>query len=171
MSMRIVLAGALLFVLATSIASGDPYAEGPKESGWKPDNGLHVYCWGNDFDGDAIRNGVDYAFNNLEDETSMTKNKIPDCQSTTDVIWHTSNDNSIDGSYICQNFAGASRCEQAVARINPANMGSQDDRKQTACHETGHSVGLTHAADDCLSGNSSEQHYSSHHEGHINNDR
>jgi hypothetical protein len=165
-----------LVALASSVifgatgAHGDPYADGYPDSGFKPDSDTHVYCFSPEFDAQALQDAADYAFANLVNETTMHKNKVSPCYSTVDAVWHVQNLTGLDGQYVCVDFESANRCQRASLTIDPGAMGGPDDRRQTSCHETGHSVGLTHAG-DCMGTDSNEQRYHGHHEDHVNHDR
>lgn len=174
--MRIRLWASALFALTgialgTGVASADVYADGYPDSGFRPDNSEHTYCWGSNYDGTTARDAANYAMNNLDNQTTMYDNFISGgCSSITDARWIKTTDN-VDGYYQCLSFNSAGECESAHVAINPNNMGGWADWKQTACHEVGHSVGLTHGNYDCLSSDSSKQQYSDHHRDHVNNDR
>jgi hypothetical protein len=158
-------------VVASGAALADEYAVGPPDSGRRPDNSEHTYCWGSGFTTTNAHDASRYAMGNLDSQTTMFDNFINGgCSSITDARWIKTTDN-VDGYYQCLDFNSAGECETAHVALNFGNMGSWADWKQTACHETGHSVGLTHGNFDCMSTDSSKQHYSDHHRGHVNNDR
>ncbi|WP_326819317.1 hypothetical protein OHA77_19045 [Streptosporangium sp. NBC_01639] len=65
------------------------------------------------------------------------------------------------------------KCDQYEIRFDLADMSgfSENERKHTACHEVGHSVGLGHSSESgsCLkSGRATVRSYSSHDVAHIN---
>lgn len=145
----------------------DGWADGPPASGFRPDTSDHTYCWGNGFEAPKARDASVYAATNLDNQTAMTTSKIG-CTSLTDAVWLKTGDPGVDGSYTCVEFNSAGECERALTRLNPSNMSSDSDWKQSACHELGHSVGLTHKNGSCLGTDPSVIKYSSHHVDHVN---
>lgn len=106
----------------------------------------------------------------------------------TDVVWFSGNlPGGVRGRTYCDDIDNPPQCDQAYATLDEAeiNVGSNDeiDTTFTACHELGHTVGLTHGSgggngttDDCMANAYSDtpstdiryQRYSTHHRGHIN---
>jgi hypothetical protein len=175
--MRIKLSiGALVALMSFSLSAGaaiaDEYAVGGTDSGYKPDNGDHTYCWNTTFaESQNAKDASNYALNNLDNQTTMYETFISSgCTTITDARWIKTT-NSGDGYYQCLGFNSAGECETAHVAINFSNQSSWTDWKNTACHETGHSVGLTHGNYDCMGTDVSPVQYSDHHVDHVNNDR
>ena len=174
---RTSLAGAILAIsvlaLGPGAASADPYGVGGPDAGFRPDNGEHTYCFGGDYTGDNARDGAHTAFTTLQNQTTMISNFLLNCSGTTDARFAIFTNPGLDGRWTCTAIASTNptRCEHAVLEFNRQNVGSQADWRQSACHETGHSVGLHHGNDDCLGGDGSGANYSGHHVAHVNNDR
>jgi hypothetical protein len=168
--------GALVALMSSSILVGaaiaDDYAVGPPNSGYKPDNGDHTYCWNSTFaDSQNAKDASQYAMNNLDGQTTMFDTFISSgCTSVTDARFIKTTEPG-DGYHQCLGFNSAGECETAHVAINFGNMTSWADWKQTACHEVGHSVGLTHGNYDCMDTDETKQQYSDHHVYHVNNDR
>jgi hypothetical protein len=154
-------------ISAAYAAPVDGWADGYPDSGFEPDTSNHSYCWADSFTWQQAREASDAAMRNLDRQTAMTQSKV-DCSSLTDAVWQRTTDSGVDGSYTCQAFNSAGECERAAVRINFNNMNSNNDWKQTSCHELGHSVGLTHVSTDCMGTSSNNLVYSTHHVNHIN---
>jgi hypothetical protein len=184
----------LLALLGTAVltalpATADPWGTNTSNTGAHPDGGSHTWCWGSGFD-TALRDNVNSSMNNaLGGPTDANVAFQSSCNlsgtSETDVVWFDGNlPAGIRGQTFCEDFDGGN-CDQNYITLDPAeiNIGSNDeaDTTKTACHELGHSVGLTHGsgggdgtANDCMySGerpnlNLQYERYSAHHRGHIN---
>ena len=81
----------------------------------------------------------------------------------------------VRGAYQCTSTSGVSGpgCQTARLKLNPDLLNDDLNRKKTACHEVGHSGGLSHESDpnDCMvPGPVSSGHtdYNTHHIGHLN---
>lgn len=183
---------ALLGILSMSLAIGgllaqpgfataDDFAVGPPNSGYKGDSSIHTFCFGAGFDA-ALQNNANWAMGtSLDRDTDITDQFDTTCaQGATDVEWLDANlPAGVRGAYACQNMVNANTCNHAHVTLDPAeiNIGSLDeeDTSKTACHEAGHSVGLTHGAGltDCMRNgeipNALEQYrtYNGHHIFHI----
>jgi hypothetical protein len=148
-------------------APQDGWADGPPDSGYRPDTSNHTYCWGADFTWQQARDASISAGNNLESQTAMTAQKV-DCSGATDAVWNRTFNSGIDGFYRCDAFNSAGECETATVALNFGNMSSGNDWKQSACHELGHSVGLTHKVKSCLDTDPNILQYAPHHVDHVN---
>ncbi|MCZ7534624.1 MAG: hypothetical protein M5T61_00920 [Acidimicrobiia bacterium] len=112
---------------------------------------------------------------NLDNQTTMYDTYMGNCSQNTDAIWVRETNPAYYGSYTCEDFNQNGTCEKGIVRLNFDTLsrddgGSIDLWKSVACQELGHSVGLTHASNDCM-GNLSLLEYSPHHVNHVNNDR
>ena len=162
-----------------------------------PDNFGHTYC----FDGGgwttAWRNIVHSRMAALDAETSYWDIfPIPnDCALITDLYFQLDTAMTPRGDYRCQLWnkgvdgvpnSGDDRCESAIIRLNPNLLTDDHQRRKTACHEIGHSVGLAHRLwptpdplldrpnywDDCMEtgpvlAGIQWEHYNDHHEDHV----
>jgi hypothetical protein len=174
------LAGFML-VLLPGVSEADQFFGLPcnaaAETPCVPDNFEHTYCWGNSFDGQSVRDAAHYGMSNLDQQTQYDRNFLggsANCSSTTDVVWREFNDPTLRGRYDCTATNGSSECEHSIIFMNPANLANQLNKDKTACHEIGHSGGLSHSdnVNDCMiSGHVSQNHrdYNDHHRTHLNN--
>ena len=151
-------------------ASADPWLNTPG-----PDNREVTYCWGNAFaDRPGLKEAAHYAMQNLQGQTSFTRNFMADCTSNTDIVFRVTNDPGLRGAYQCVRVTDAGRCQQANIWMNPDNLANDLNRNKTACHEVGHYGRLVHhdpPYGDCMvSGHitSGHQHYNDHHVWHLN---
>lgn len=130
---------------------GDSESNPIDGTGPHPDGGDHNYCF-QPMDDSAIDNIIssENALNDTTDamvwfETSCDYN----IGAETDVVWDTV-DLSGDkrGTSYCNDWDSNEHCDQIYVELDVAklNEGTNDemDTTKTACHELGHSVGLTH---------------------------
>lgn len=82
--MALILAGVSLVPLAL----GDPFGNGEGSAGWKPDNDEHTYCFADDYTGENPRDAANRKMENLDNQTRMFDNKVPDCTESTDAKFH-----------------------------------------------------------------------------------
>lgn len=167
-----------LVLLSGTMSTADPFGIGGSTGGWRPDNFTHTFCHGPNLDV-ALFDNVDGRMSNLDVQTSFTDSLVA-CDSATDVVFLDANlSGTLRGQYVCQQLIG-SVCEDSEVTLDPAqlNIGDNDehDTSKTACHEIGHSVGLTHGGTtDCMRNgeapsppSSVNTTYDSHHVAHIN---
>lgn len=156
-------------------ANADDYGVGYPNSGFRSDSEVHIWCYRADFgEGLVARGAVTYAMNNLDVQTTMSDSYTSNCatDSGTDARWTRETDLLVEGSYTCMIFTTANyRCNMADLALNWAYMDTVANWRQTACHEVGHSVGLTHSTTNCMGTDSDDQHYSLHQTFHINYDQ
>lgn len=168
--------------MGLSQALADDYGVGfyPSSSGLKPDNSVHTFCFQPSFTGDNPRDGAIYSMDNLQGPTTMTKDRVPDCDEQTDAKFNTTDLGfGVKGRWTCVYPGNYPYCRASRLDFDRSNINSLDDWKGSACHELGHSVGLAHGeglpTDDCMSSydhnDFSERIYNSHHVKHINDDR
>ena len=171
---------AVFVALSAQSAEADAFGTGPPNGGYHADNTTHTFCHGSGLDVELIGN-VDGRMANLDAQT-IYSDSLTGCTSATDVIFLDGNlPTNTRGTYVCTDLSttGSLVCEQSRITLDPAeiNIGNNDehDTSKTACHEIGHSVGLTHGGTtDCmLNGespappNSAHLLYNGHHVSHI----
>lgn len=115
----------------------------------------------------------------LDQTTDMTS-QAQSCLNYTDVWWYKADlPAGVRGQRVCVVVGDIpSVCDRSNVSIDFAevDIGSNDweDRRKTACHELGHSVGLNHDTASCMisgeipSVGEQWRRYSSHDVGHIN---
>ncbi|MEX0983791.1 MAG: hypothetical protein WD096_01945 [Actinomycetota bacterium] len=144
-------------------ASADPFGgcSVATGEGCRADSNIHSYCYGAGFDA-SLEDEAEFAMNiSLDRDTLMSDLFSATCDpASTDVKWLDANLGGSRGEYICLEpftpYEPDGICFVARIRLDPdqINIGSNDaeDRKKTACHEVGHSVGLQHGDDktDCM---------------------
>lgn len=159
-------------------ANADSFALCSGATGCLPDNKDHTYCWSADFQQHAVmRDAGNYAMSNMVSQTTYSKTFVSECTELTDVVWirDPTLGAGVRGAYECQAFNSADECEWSHVWLNPSELDDDLNRNKTACHELGHSLGLTHhdpPFGDCMvSGavTSGHQQYNDHHVTHIDN--
>ncbi len=144
-------------------ASSDPFGgcSTATGEGCRADSTAHSYCYGAGFNA-SLEDEADFAMQtSLDRDTVMSDLYVAPCDSsTTDVIWKDGYIDGARGRYECLSpFVGYEPdgiCFVSRVTLDPdvINQGSNDaeDRKKTACHEVGHSVGLQHGdtETDCM---------------------
>lgn len=158
----------LTFNVMAVPAQADAYGTGTADTGCRPDSYSHNYCLNSAMSGDflsATRSAMGY----LDSRTSMSAPENA-CDTNTDVLMSSSTSISARGEYLCLRFESGNTCNSARVRMTPNQLSSLAQARKTACHEIGHSVGLTHGnITDCLiSGSTTLSTYNQHHTDHIN---
>jgi len=153
-------------------ARADVYVGGPPNSGGKPDNFEHTFCWGFTFGDADLRDAATFAMGNLDTQTLYFDTGVA-CSSATDVIWESEPALGARGDWTCLATNAVGECERSRVRLNPTQLANNNNRRKTACHEGGHSVGLTHVdnGDDCMRNgavNGGFETYNAHHVSHMN---
>lgn len=156
----------------------DPFGIGGSTSGWRADDYNHTFCHGAGLDA-ALFDNVDGRMANLDVQTTFSDSLIG-CSGVTDVTFLDGNlATGYRGLYVCNDLR-VSTCWASTVTLDPAeiNLGANDehDTSKTACHEIGHSVGLTHGGTtDCMRSGEAPSppatanvQYDAHHVGHIN---
>jgi hypothetical protein len=163
------LAGVLV---APQKASATPFPET-----WLADGNFHTYCYTSTFTSDQAVG--QYGMDTLDSTTDFTSSFDSSCDDGTDVWWWELNlAAGIRGEAQCMVWYSATQCHSADVRLDYAELdvGSNDwyDRRKTAVHEIGHTVGLGHH-NDCamISGEIPStalqwRRYSAHDVEHIN---
>jgi hypothetical protein len=182
-STSLVVAGVLAAVVATPTPARADQFPGP---GLRlADNSTHTYCFTPGFTN--FRDVGTYAMNVLDTTTDMVSQfpTTPEfCEAAqTDVWWFASNlEPGVRGRISCTGFYTNGRCWSFNVQLDFAELDVGDldweDRRKTAVHEIGHTVGLSHNTADgansaMISGevpNAGIQfrRYSQHHINHIN---
>lgn len=178
---RSLLVGVILALLTASPVLGDPFGTNTTDTGPFADSGFHDYCWGYGFDA-VLHDNAASAMSSLDVQTDMVDSFRTTCSSVTDIFWF---DGDLPGA-----ARGGTRCVTWTTygvicnsfdiMLDPAaiNVGSEDelDTTKTACHEVGHTTGLSHASTgtDCMisgempSTDGQWRSYNAHHVDHIN---
>lgn len=169
-------------------AGADPYDScygSNSDGGCRPDDFNHTFCQRpimNDYL--KFKDASAYAMRNLDSQTRYTRYYKGDCDHTVDVKFGIDTSVSgVRGYYECNEYltdgVGGTLCGGASVYYNPPEINNNDrpelNREKTACHEVGHSGGLTHHASpysDCLVNGevaSGHRDYNEHHVEHLNN--
>lgn len=174
---------ALAILWISPAASADDWGVLDADTGPTPDHGQHTYCYDASVSQD-LRDNILTAEANLESQTQADVQFQSSCVTTgttgqTDVRWRQIDlPSGVSGSVGCDRYWSDDTCDRARASLDLAeiSLGSfdEEDETQSACHELGHTVGLTHATNDCMKGISSPDpgdpsnfEYSPHHVSHI----
>lgn len=173
------------------VAAGPGYADDwgyqDGDTGAHPDENPHTYCYSSTVGGDLQENIVAAENNALRDETQATVTYVSACNwdgyQETDGVWRNVDlAGTTTGSTPCQSWENGvvqSQCDQYYINLDgpEIRLGDNDeiDETQTACHELGHAVGLTHGGDDCTISTGQTpptelkyRRFGSHHKDHIN---
>jgi hypothetical protein len=161
-----------VFATAAALVSFSPASQ-PAEAGWVGASGA-AGCNGVNMASSAsisfyylnlssvMTSAQDYVRSNAIDPTDLASSSAGSLTSTTDIIvrdldyatycgydWFTSSSGGVTGLSTCDALTG-SKCKQHSIRYstNYVNIASTTQRRGLACHETGHSIGLSHASSD-----------------------
>jgi len=149
-------------------------------AGCVPDGGDHTWCDSVFFTfEDALMAAREYALDNMVAQTNYGRNHVGsyegECPSSTDTYWIVDDSlGSTRGYYQCKSFNDDGNCAHAWIRLNPDALTNTLNRRKTACHELGHSLGLEHHPSpygDCMMSGavtSGHQQYNSYHVARIN---
>lgn len=163
----------LLFVLPSN---ADSFGTCGPASPCIPDSYEHTFCYGSSLDGQSnMKDAIQYAMGNMDDQTYYYKNFVSSCGSTTDVKWTDGNLGvHVYGNWTCDlGLNGDGYCEGGTATVNITRLDGELNKQKTSCHELGHSLGAMHDdnAADCMKNGPVEvghKTYSNHHIDHIN---
>ena len=186
---RTVALSLLLVVLGAWVAAdADEWGSQDENTGAHPDPDPHTYCFSSSVPASSdLRENIGYAEWNAMDPTGVNVNGPESCDlssgTETDVVWRQVNlANNTLAETPCEDYDG-SYCDQYYINMDlpEINEGNNDERDQTitACHELGHSGGLSHGStqNDCMENVSTinppadikYRRYSSHHiNDHLN---
>lgn len=172
-----------MLLLGNGVAIADEWGDQDSDTGAHPDGATHNYCYFASVNSD-LREAIAEAMWSALDPTHATVDFFSSCKLSgsgeTDVVWREANLDGAAGQEICEDYDNGDHCDQYYLTLDHTaiNAGSNDeiDEAQTACHELGHSVGLTHggSSSDCMINDGSPpsdvqyRRYGSHHRGHIN---
>ncbi len=119
-------------------------ADAPQSSG-PPDKGKHTWCYVGGFTMSAT---ADAAMTWLRTQTVVQTAYHSTCTATTDVRW---SQGSVPGSYanaVCKVRNSKGYCGRYRITLNKAVIDASaypaSQRRKTACHELGHTVGVQH---------------------------
>lgn len=167
----------LFALLSTNLttASADPFGTNTSETPPFADNSLHNYCFVGITESYWV-NPLTSAMNKLASQTVMSTGVQLSCNEDADVRFFRSDNSDLAGSLgvtFCNKWTQIPGiCAGFHVVLNADLLTSTSYRQKTACHEVGHSVGLSHGPTygGCMiSGLSTINYYSSHHVDHINN--
>lgn len=177
----VTVAAAVLVAVAPQ-AMADPWGTGTTDTGATPDGGSHAYCT-NELGADSLLPNINYvmtqALGAMTDATVVQHTLCDFLHPQTDVRWLEDDLTGASGFTICAAMnPDNNNCDRNDVTLDLAsiNVGSNDDddQSQTACHELGHTVGLSHATTDCMmsgeppSSATTWRTFDAHHRGHIN---
>ena len=182
-TLGLALATAAIATSASADSWGDTESNPIDGTGPHPDGSIHTYCF-EPMDTSVHDNIVAAEDNALDAETQANVSFDSSCDysggTETDVVWDTANlSGSRRGTSWCEDWDNG-LCDQSYVELDVAelNVGSNDelDTTKTACHELGHTVGLTHHSSGygcMLSGEIPStdlqwRRYVAHHKDHIN---
>lgn len=145
-------------ILGSGAATADPWGTDTRDTGSHPDPGPHTYCIASSVSADlrtAINNSAAEAINASTQAVAQIENcNISTPSSQTDVVWAESSATPT-GTYglsTCAKYAVTTgNCDRstATAYSYSYNLSPYPNRfrNMIACHEFGHTMGLTHTND------------------------
>jgi hypothetical protein len=179
----VVVAAVSLTTLSAAPILADPWGTDTADTGAHPDADPHTYCYGSGLASGAKPN-IDAAEWDALDPTAANADYQSSCDlsssTETDVVWFTGNLSSgVRGEEYCEDYD--THCDQFYATLDLGQIDGDDadhpemGETKSACHELGHTAGLTHHDDgnDCMdsgplvSTDLQYRRYSSHHIDHI----
>jgi hypothetical protein len=177
------------FVGCVGIVRADPFGVGPPAAGFFPDNATHTNCMTASIVDEGLVGVARWAMDNSLEPTDMIVTEDDACYSYTDVWWFEDDLGAgTRGRWECWDLStNGDVCLSANVLLNKTELDQgpydYEDRRKTACHELGHSVGLEHGngKNDCMVNGAIEdvdpndptdpkwRHYGNHHkDDHIN---
>ena len=185
-----------VFAAQAGSAAADPWGTNTEDTGWDPDPNEHTYCFESGAFTATDRNRIHDVYYVTDVNSDMTRLHMTSCTGNTDVRWEDwSGFGYFRGNFACVSWSG-SQCNSGRGMLDTTTIASDNwaggsyanGFRKDACHEMGHSMGLTHYKDqngtfpnppynqqDCMiSGDVNDdttfQAYGAHHKDHINND-
>ncbi len=160
-------------------ARADVFGPYTADSGPFADNYIHTWCEGRANYIPIWRDSMQDAMDYLDAQTDMTTGTPHQCNDSID-IWY----DVFDSSVLGLDVRGSTTCRVAMTpdgvcgstqiKMNSTLLTTYMARRKTACHEIGHTVGLTHSfgystSSDCMiSGDYTLTFLNTHHVEHIN---
>jgi hypothetical protein len=160
-------------------AKADVFGPYSSDSGPFADNYIHTWCEGYANYIPIWRDSMQDAMDYLDQHTVMTTGTPHQCNDSID-IWYDVFDSAVlglgvRGSTTCRvAMTSDGVCGSTQIKMNSDLLTTYMSRRKTACHEIGHTVGLTHSfvystSSDCMiSGDYTLTFLNTHHVDHIN---
>lgn len=139
-------------------AQADPWGTNTSDTGAHPDSDPHTYCLG-PVDVEELSANIASAEWDALDPTEANVDYQTTCDlssnTETDVVWTSGAlSGNTRGVAYCEDFD--TYCDQFYVKLDIAEINEdtndEADQTKTACHELGHTAGLTHTAQygDCM---------------------
>lgn len=154
----LVVAVTAFWLIGYAVAAwADPWGNQTSDTGAHPDSDPHTYCYYESQLDDDARNNIYSAEWDAMDPTAVNVDYQSSCDfsgdTETDVVWFTGPlGGTKRGEAFCEDFD--TYCDQYYVTLDMTviAVGSNDeqDETKTACHELGHTAGLSHSSNDCL---------------------
>lgn len=118
--------------------------------------------------GSSMRSAFGIAMANLEQQAGYWV-YTAGCINSTDIhAYQVAISSSVRGDYLCLAKDQLGQCVRARIRLNPNLLTDTANRIKTACHEIGHSGGLTHGATTgCMINGAITSGYSTYNAHHV----
>ncbi len=162
-------------LVVMSPANADPYGAGPPDGGLPSDGAVHDWCYIS-VPSSAYTSVITASMTYLDSATNVTVQQVGSgCTANTDVRWRVVDipTSGVRGDATCTATTSTGNCNSFQVRLDPNELTDVNNRRKTACHELGHTNGLTHGGTaDCMRNGAvttATSTYSTHHIGHINN--
>lgn len=150
-SIRLVVASIVVACAALGVpapGTADPFIENGNHphTGNKPDSWNHTYCFGPGIVNVQLRNAATAAMDVLAFQSGPYQSTLSaTCATGIDIVFEQAPISGAWGTFVCTTFLGDGTCDQATVVLATAlGFQSAANQQHTACHEVGHTVGLTH---------------------------